>query len=155
VARSGDWWLSSSNHVVSDEVPAPPHAVRTFYCDLNNITRLHPLVVSVQTTGREDAVHGYIQTYRIRDRIPLGPFTMGIAYTARVYVPSSGDVFTEARQFPSVRLHGRVSFEGVDGGTRLTERLWIEAPRPLAGITASQAVKAHAELLAGIRDCFE
>jgi hypothetical protein len=149
------WWLCSSNHIVSDEVPAAPSEVRGFYCDLTNIARLHPLVVSVQSVGREETDHAYTQTYRIRDRIPIGPFTMGIAYTARVHVPTSGDVLTEARQFPRVRLHGRVSFDDVDGGTRLTERLRIDAPRLLSTITATQAVKAHAEMLAGIRRCFE
>jgi Polyketide cyclase / dehydrase and lipid transport len=155
VARSGGWWLASSHHVVSDEVPAPAAEVRDFYCDLHNIERVHPLVVSVQTVGREETADSYTQTYRVHDRIPLGRFTMAISYVARVHVPTHGDVFTEARQFPQVRLHGKVSFEPIGGGTRLTERLRIEAPRPLATTTARQAVKAHEAMLAGIRRCFE
>jgi hypothetical protein len=155
VTQHGNWWLTSTNHVVSDEVPAPPQDVRDFYCDLHNITQFHPLVVSIEATDREQTEHSCTQTYRIRDRIPFGPFTMGIAYTAKVHVPVSGDVLTEALQFPRVRLQGRVSFDQIDGGTRLTERLRIEAPRPLAATTARQAVKAHAEMLAGIRRCFQ
>ena len=155
MAQRGNWWLTSTNHVVSDEVPAAPQDVRDFYCDLHNITQFHPLVVSIEATHREQTEHSYTQTYRIRDRIPFGPFTMGIAYTAKVHVPASGDVLTEALQFPRVRLTGRVSFDQIDGGTRLTERLRIEAPRPLAATTARQAVKAHAEMLAGIRRCFQ
>jgi ligand-binding SRPBCC domain-containing protein len=155
VARSGSWWLTSTDHVVSDEVPAPPAEVRDFYCDLHNITKLHPLVVSVEDLQREEVADSYTQIYRVRDRIPLGRLTVGVTYTARVHVPATGDVLTEARQFPRVRLQGRVSFTQVDGGTRLTERLRIEAPRPLAAVTAREAVKAHAEMLAGIRRCFQ
>ena len=140
---------------MSDEVSAPPAAVRAFYCDLGNLVKLHPLLVSVESLGREDADHAYTQIYRVCDRIPLGPLTMGITYMARVHVPASGDVLTEARQFPRVRLHGRVSFEQVDGGTRVTERLRIEAPRPLAASPATHAVRAHAAMLAGICRCFE
>jgi hypothetical protein len=153
--QRGNWWLISTDHVISGEVPAAPKDVRDFYCDLHNITQLHPLVVSVEAIHRDETADGYHQTYRIRDRIPLGPVSVGITYTARVHVPTTGDVLTEARQFPRVRLHGTVSFEGVEGGTRLTERLRIEAPRPLAAVTAKQAVKAHAEMLAGIRRCFQ
>jgi len=40
-------------------------------------------------------------------------------------------------------------------GTRVTERLVIRAPRPLAATTVQQAVAAHAEMLAGIRRHFE
>ena len=35
---------------------------------------------------------------------------MRITYWARVDVPTHGDVITEARQFPRVRLNGTVSF---------------------------------------------
>jgi hypothetical protein len=47
-----------------------------------------------------------------------------------------------------------VSFDPLDGGTRVVERLTIEAPRPLAAITTREAVKAHTEMLAGIRRHF-
>ncbi|BDX32182.1 hypothetical protein TUM20985_27290 [Mycobacterium antarcticum] len=154
MARSGSWWLTRSEHVVSDVVPAEPAAVRDFYCDLNNIVKLHPLVVSVEALRRDETAEAYTQIYRVRDRIPVGPFTLGITYTATVHVPRSGDVLTEARQFPHVRLAGVVSFEQVEGGTRVTERLVVEAPRPLAAMTAREAVEAHAEMLAGIGRCF-
>ena len=77
------------------------------------------------------------------------------AYTARVEVPLHGDVQTEARQFPGVRLFGTVSFDPVGDGTKLTERVLITAPRPLAPFTVREAVKAHQAMLVGIRQCFE
>ena len=62
---------------------------------------------------------------------------------------------TEADQSPGVHLRGTVSFEPTDGGTRLTERIRIAAPRPLAPMTTREAVKAHVAMLAGIRRHFE
>ncbi len=140
---------------VTEEIPAPPAEVRAFYVDLRNIARVHPLIVSVVPGRRVETGDGYTQTYAIRDRIPFGPFTIDIGYSARVQVSPRGDVKTEARQFPRVRLYGTVSFEACDRGTRLTERLRITAPRPLATFTVREAVKAHQAMLAGIRRCFE
>jgi hypothetical protein len=155
VTRGGSWWIVSAQRAVTDVVPAPRDMVRAFYVDLDNIKLVHPLVVSVQSTARTETPDGYVQTYRVRDRLPLGPFTLGIVYTARLRVPVHGDVQTEARQFPRVALDGVVSFTEVGEATRITERLRIAAPRPLAGVTVRQAIAAHVEMLAGIRKHFE
>jgi hypothetical protein len=85
----------------------------------------------------------------------LGPLSMPITYWARLDVPADGDVTTEARQFPRVRLNGTVTFQPIESGTRLTERLKIAAPRLLAAMTQREAVKAHVAMLAGIRRHFE
>ena len=92
-------WIAHTARTLSEEIPAPPDQVRDFYVDLDNIKVVHPLVVSVQTLSRDHTADGYQQTYRVRDRIPLGPLSLGIAYWARVEVPQHGDVITEARQF--------------------------------------------------------
>lgn len=154
MAGGGRWWTGRADRTISDVVLAKPVLVRDFYVDLHNIRHVHPLVVEVRATERREYADGYVQGYRVRDRIPLGPVTMPIIYTARVDVPDCGDVRTAARQFPWVRLDGVVSFDEVEGGTRITERLRIEAPRPLAGLTVRQAVAAHVEMLAGIRRAF-
>jgi Polyketide cyclase / dehydrase and lipid transport len=149
------WWVSHAERTLSEEVPAPPDDVRDFYVDLDNIKLVHPLIVSVQATSRTETPDGYLQGYRVVDRIPLGPFTMRITYRARLHVRADGDVLTEADQSPGVRLRGTVSFAPLDGGTRITERIRIAAPRPLASVTTREAVKAHIEMLAGIRRHFE
>ena len=149
------FWIAHADRTLSEEIPAPPDQVRDFYVDLDNIKVVHPLVVSVQTISRSDSADGYQQTYRVRDRIPLGPLSLRITYWASVEVPVDGDVITEARQFPRVRLNGIVSFEPIDSGTRLTERLRIAAPRLLAAMTQREAVNAHTAMLAGIRSHFE
>jgi hypothetical protein len=148
-------WIAHAERTISEEIPAPPDVVRDFYVDLDNIKEFHPLVVSVQVLLHSQTDEGYQQTYRVRDRIPLGPLSMPITYWAQVRVPADGDVITEARQFPRVRLNGVVSFQPTEVGTRLTERLTIAAPRLLAAVTEREAVDAHIVMLAGIRSHFE
>jgi hypothetical protein len=148
------FWIAHAERTISEEIPAPPDVVRDFYVDLDNIKEFHPLVVSVQVLSHSRSEGGYQKTYRVRDRIPLGPLTLPITYWAQVQVPTRGDVITEARQFPRVRLNGVVSFQPTEAGTRLTERLMIAAPRLLAGVTVREAVDAHAVMLAGIRGHF-
>lgn len=140
---------------LSEDVGAPPDTVRAFYTDLDTITLVHPLVVSVRTIDRSETADGYLQTYRVGDRIPLGPLRLRTSYVARLYVPLTGDVFSEARQFPRVRLSGTVAFESNGTGTRVTEWIRIVAPWPLASVTTRKAVEAHTEMLAGIRRRFE
>lgn len=148
------WWVAQTERTLTQEVPAAPNEVRDFYVDLDNLKRFHPLIVSVQTVSRSQTPDGYQQSYRVVDRIPLGPLTMKITYRARLHVPAEGDVTTEADQSPGVHLRGTVSFEPIGGGTRLSERLRIAAPRPLAAVTTREAIKAHIEMLAGIRRHF-
>jgi hypothetical protein len=149
------FWITHATRTLIEEIPAPPDQVRDFYVDLDNIKVVHPLVVSVQTISRSQTPDGYQQTYRVRDRIPLGVLSIRITYWARVEVPAHGDVITEARQFPRVRLNGAVTFQPIDSGTRLTERLQIAAPRLLAAMTQREAVNAHIAMLAGIRSHFQ
>jgi hypothetical protein len=141
--------------VLAEDVPGAPDEVRAHYVDLNNIKAVHPLVVAVDSLSRTATDDGYVQLYRVRDRIPLGPLTLPISYTARLEVPSSGPVLTQARQFPAVRLDSVVSFDPIPEGTRLTERIRFTAPWPLLAVTVRQAVQAHNEMLAGIRRHFE
>ena len=148
-------WIKRVKHTVAEDVPGPPDAVRGFYVDVENIKLVHPLVVSVRTVDRSETADGYVQTYRVSDRIPVGPFTLRTSYVARVWVPDTGDVLSEARQFPRVRLCSTVAFEPIEAGTRVVERIRIEAPRPLAPMTNRKAVEAHTEMLAGIRRRFE
>ena len=149
------WWMAHTERTLTAEVPAPPDRVRDFYVDLDNIKLVHPLIASVETLSRTETPDGYLQSYLVRDRIPLGPFTIKITYRARLQVPVDGDVMTEADQSPGVRLRGRVSFEPVDGGTRVTERIRFSTPRLLSSFTVREGVKAHVEMLSGIRRHFE
>jgi hypothetical protein len=147
--------MARAQRTVSEEIPASPDEVRDFYVDLDNIKRVHPLVVAVRATERQQTADGYVQGYRVQDRIPLGPLNLRISYVARLHVRDDGVVTAEARQFPRVRLDSTVTFEPLGAGTRLTEHIRIAAPRPLVKMTVGEAVKAHRAMLAGIRRCFE
>ena len=149
------WWIARAERTVTEEIPAPPDEVRDFYVNLDNIKQVHPLVVAVRTTDRRQTPDGYEQTYRVQDRIPMGPLRLRISYAARLHVPHTGDVTAESRQFPRVRLHTTVTFQPIAAGTRVTEHMRIEAPRALAGMTTREAVNAHTAMLAGIRQIFE
>ncbi len=144
------WWIAETERLVSEQVPAAPEEVRAFYVNLDNLKLLHPFLVSVRTLDRTDTTDGYTQTYRIRENIPLLGLRLPIRFRARLTVPRTGDVITESRQFPRVRLHTVVSFEPAETGTLLTERIRFSAPRPLAGITVTEGFTAHREMLAGI-----
>lgn len=149
------WWTAHAERTLTEEVPAPPGEVRDYYVDLDNIRLVHPLIVSVQLLSRTETADGYRVSYQVVDRIPLGPIAMKVTYRARLQVPVDGDVQTEADQSPGVRLRATVSFEPIEGGTRVTERIRFAAPRPLAAFTVREAVKAHAKMLYGIRHHFE
>lgn len=149
------WWIAHAERTLTQDVPAPPDEVRDFYVNLDNIKLVHPLIVSVETVSRSESPDGYRQSYRVIDRIPLGPLAIKITYRARLRVPTDGDVTTEADQSPGVRLRGTVSFEPIETGTRVTERIRMAAPRLLAPMTTREAVKAHIAMLAGIRRHFE
>ncbi|MEO3759489.1 SRPBCC family protein [Mycobacterium sp. B14F4] len=140
--------------MLTEHVPAPPQDVRAFYADLVNMSVVHPLIASVRSLRRTATSDGYVQCYRVTDRIPFGPFALRTVYRVRMVVPASGDVTAEARQFPRVRLHTVVSFTPAESGTQVAERISIQAPPILAPLTARKALAAHREMLAGIRRRF-
>jgi hypothetical protein len=148
-------WIVRTEREVSSDVPAAPSDVRAFYTDLHQLMQVHPLVVSVDCIDSRQDSRGDYRDYRVRDRIPLGPLTMSISYRASVLEAPDGRVHTEACQQPQVRLSATVTFNPIEGGTRVTEHITIAAPRPLAGFTVTRAVQAHTEMLAGIRSHFE
>ena len=146
--------MSQTRRRLSADVPAPPDLVRQFYVDLRNMTLVHPLVVSVACVEQRNDPAGDYRDYRIRDRIPLGPLTLSVRYRASVLVTPDGLVYTDARQFPKVRLSGTVTFTPADVGTTIIESIDISVPRPLAAFTVREAVKAHTAMLAQIGEYF-
>ena len=150
-----NWWIARADRTLAEDVPAPPTDVRSFYTDLENMKLVHPLVVSVRRTSRRETADGYVQDYRVGDRILLWRLTIPISYKVRLWVPFEGAVESSARQFPQVRLDGTVSFDATGAGTRIVERLHIAAPVPLAAVTTRQAVQAHRSMLAALRRRFE
>lgn len=147
-------WITQETRRLAADIPAPPDVVRAFYCDLHNMTTVHPLVASVRCTEERTGPDGHYRDYRIDDRIPLGPLTMTVRYRASVLITPDGVAHTLARQFPGVRLAGTVTFAPSNGGTTITECVDISAPRPLAAYTVRQAAAAHTAMLERIAGYF-
>lgn len=147
--------MGEAERVVSDVVPAPPEVVRAFYVDLDNLTLLHPFLVSVRTVSRSAKPSGYQQTYLIRENIPVGPIQLPIRFVAELDVPDTGDVVALSRQFPRIVLRTVTSFESDGAQTNIVERIRFTAPRPLAAKVVREGCRAHAEMLAGMRKHFQ
>jgi hypothetical protein len=128
-------------------VPTDPATVRDFYTDVTNLKLVHPLILTVCQVDPE--------RWRVQERMPFGGMPFRVWYSSRVRVEANGDVVGESRLFLGMRLHVVLSFESVDGGTQVVERLRTVALRPLAAYTHREVVKAHEEMLAAIRRHFE
>lgn len=141
------WWLASSDWTLTELVPTDAATVRNFCTDVANLKLVHPLILTARKVGPDH--------WRVQERNPLGPLSFRVWYSMHVHVEANGDMVGEAGPFLGARLHNVVSFESVDGGTQVVERLQIVAPRPLIGNMHSKSLKAHEEMLTAIRRYFE
>ncbi|MDO3638167.1 SRPBCC family protein [Mycolicibacterium arseniciresistens] len=141
------WWRASSEWTLTEFVPTDPATIRGFYTDLQNLKAVHPLILTVREVapGR----------WRVQERNAIGPLAIRMWYSVQMDVDVDGDVIGDSQAHLGVRLRDVVSFEAVDGGTEVVERLRLVAPRPLIGYAHREAVKAHEEMLAGMRRHFE
>jgi hypothetical protein len=147
--------MSPPDFVLEVELHAPRDRVRSFLCDLHNYRDLHPLIVAVEDLAA-DAARPKARRYRITDRIPFGPFGVTIAYTAAIEAQGPGRVRAEAWQTPGIHL--TTEYELADlgyRGTRLVERVSVEAPWPLRRFTIRQARAAHRTTLDRVKELLE
>lgn len=124
------------------ELLVPRDRVRGFLCDLHNHRDLHPLIVAVEDLAADPARPG-ARRYRITDRVPLGPVGLTIAYTAAIEVLDDARVRAEAWQSPGIHLTTEYELTERDGGTRLVERVQVDAPWLLRRLTIRKAREAH------------
>jgi len=120
--------------------------VHAFLCDLRNYVPLHPLIESIEELSPTDEMPS-ARRYRVVDRIPLGPLRLRTTYTAALEPISEHEVHGYAWQSPGIRLHTVYALEDVASGTRLIERVSIDAPRILRRFVVSQARRSHEETL--------
>jgi hypothetical protein len=132
--------------VLERQFDAPPDQVRDYLADLHNFSALHPLIESIDDLAprpeRPDA-----RFYRVVDRISFGPFRVRTTYVASLEVVSDFEVHGDAWQRPAVRLHTVYELHPEHGGTRLVERVEVEAPWGMRRFVTTQARQAHAETL--------
>ncbi len=122
---------------------------------LEESTRYHPLVQHIDLLEAVTLPDGSTRrSYRVVDRVPLGPFKLRTVYTAIMTRPiGEQTVIAEAHQSPGVILRIRNDcVAGPDGGVTLTETIQIEASRILIGTVKRQAEAAHKRLMAELRD---
>ncbi len=93
--------------------------------------------------------------YRVVDRVRLGPFRLRTVYTAALESATANEVHGHAWQSPGIRLQTIYSLERTESGTRLVERVSIEAPLILRRFVVSQARRSHKETLAKMKALLE
>ena len=128
--------------------------VQAFLCDLQNYVPLHPLVESIVEIPPADEMP-QARRYRVVDRIPLGPFRLRTVYTAALEPVSPHEVHGHAWQSPGIRLHTVYGLEDVASGTRLVERVSVDAPRILRRFVVGQARASHEETLRKMKTLLE
>jgi len=136
------------------EIHVPPSAVHAILCDLDALAPLHPLIESIRELSPLDSMPR-ARHYRVVDRIPVGPFRLPTAYTAALDPVTDREVHGHAWQSPSIILHSIYALEETSRGTRLVERVSIEAPRLLRRFVVGQARRAHAETLERMKALLE
>jgi hypothetical protein len=140
----------------SISIAAPPTQVRAMLSDFSHHTQLHPMIVAVIQTGT-DATRGDepIRHYQITDRMRLGPLTFRFTYRARIVEQADGTLVSDAYQKPRVHLRNVTCCLLAGSGTRVEERITIEAPRPLIRLVLRQAQAAHQGMLAQLKATLE
>jgi hypothetical protein len=146
--------MPAADFVHEIEIRVPQAQLRTFLCDLHNYALLHPLIQSIDEISPGSEMPG-ARRYRVVDRIPLGPFRLRAVYTATLESVAANEVHGHAWLSPGVRLHTIYALEESESGTRLVERVRIEAPRILRRFVVRQARKSHQETLAKMKDLLE
>ncbi len=120
----------------------PRSVVHAFLCDLDHYVPLHPLIESIRPLpARPEQPRA--RRYRVVDQIPLGPFRMRAVYTASLEPISDHEVHGEAWQSPGIHLLTVYHLGDRGEGTRLLERVTLEAPFGLRRFVHRQARESH------------
>ncbi len=146
--------MPANDFVHEIEIRVPQERLHAFLCDLPNYVPLHPLIESIEEISPIDEMPR-ARRYRVVDRIPLGPFRLRTVYTAALESVTADEVHGYAWQAPGVRLHTVYALEETTSGTRLVERVSIEAPRILRRFVVSQARQSHRETLERMKALLE
>ena len=136
-------------------IEAEPERVARFLTTMSEHTSLHPLIVAIEEEPSAPGDAPGSRRYRIRDRLRMGPFTFHIQYRATVWRDASGDIVSDAYQFPAVRLHNVTRCRAEGQGTRVEERVLVRAPWPLLGYVVEQARRSHQRMLENLKALLE
>jgi hypothetical protein len=112
------------------------------------------LIESIEEISPTDELPG-ARRYRVVDRIPLGPFRLRTVYTAALESVTASEVRGHAWQSLGIQLQTVYELKATESGTRLVERVSINAPRILRRFVVSQASRSHKETLAKMKALLE
>ena len=146
--------MPATDFVHEIEIRVSQAQLHAFLCDLHNYVPLHPLIESIEEVPPTDEMP-MARRYRVVDRIPLGPFRLRTVYTAALESVAADEVHGHAWQSPGIRLQTIYVLERRESGTRLVERVSIEAPLLLRRFVVSQARQSHKETLAKMKALLE
>ncbi|MGC9665493.1 SRPBCC family protein [Planosporangium sp. 12N6] len=146
--------IGTTHLEITATVPGPAAAVRDWFCDITNLTHVHPLVVGVRRQRQTVESGTTVTDYLVTDRMAVAGRRVRFTYRVRVSAPAQGPVRMLARQFPMIRLDNELSFTPADGGTLIRERLTVHAPRPLLRFVAAEAERAHRRMYTAMGGLF-
>jgi hypothetical protein len=146
--------MASADFVHEIAIHVKRARLHAFLCDLRNYVPLHPLIESIEEISRGDESTA-ARHYRVVDRIPLGPLRLRTVYTAALEPIGEYEVHGHAWQSPGIRLHTVYGLEDIESGTKLSERVSIDAPRMLRRFVVSQARRSHEETLRKLKALLE
>jgi hypothetical protein len=126
-------------------IPVPPEAVLARLSRPDGWIRLQPLVIAVEAEPRDP------ETFRVTDRLEFGGRAFDLRYRARV-APVPDGIDAHAWSFPFIHVFNRLRCRRGGAGTVLRETSIIQAPRPLLRYTVRTARKAHAAMLANLKE---
>jgi len=139
-------------------IGAKPAAVFAHLSEPSAFLGLQPLLVELHETGRgRDAQGRPTRRFETVERLYLAgvvPFRNRIEGV--LTLASDGEAIeVTVRSRPRLVLHSHYRFDPEAAGTRVTEAVAIECPRPLAGPVRRQAERAHERLLAALKERLE
>ena len=137
-------------------VAVTPEVARAFMADLQHHDKIHPLIIDVQRTNtitHPDGTHE--DHFKIRDQLRQGPLTYKITYRVTLSINPSGEIVSDAYQFPGVHLHNITSFRADNKGTWIKEHIEINSSRLLIATVYKKAQESHHEMLKNLKRVLE
>lgn len=137
-------------------IEAAPDVVVAHLASFEHHDVIHPMIVDVRELKPVTTPEGATRRrYSITDRMRLGPIILRFTYLATIQVSGDGDMVSDAFQFPRVHLCNVTSCRPEGAGTRVQERVIVEAPSLLLRFVVRQAQRAHHEMLANLKHLLE
>ena len=114
---------------------------------------LHPFIVNVEKLPTAD---GSLRSYRITDRLRLGPIPFRVRYLTDVLEVDAARVVTVARQRPRTIVKNETELvDGADGTVHAHTTVTMTAPLLLFGYAFRQLRIAHEGLAVRLREEIE